>query len=104
MADFLDRPSADGFHAMTAGVQAFVQFETDEVLTEEALAGLGVERTDGLAAGHAELAARLNLLRWAVPGTAEAQNAAHMLRHELLAQTERYQALRLPRGALINGA
>ena len=84
-------------------MQGFVHFESEHVLTEASLTDLGVERFDELALGHDALASRLNLLAWVVPGSGDAQAAVHQLRHELLVQVERYQALRLPRGTILNG-
>jgi hypothetical protein len=104
LADFLDRPSTDGLSGLTAALQSFVLFETTSVLTEEVLDEFAIERVDALAAGHDALAERVNLLCWALPGSSEAQTAAHQLRHEVLSQIDRYQSLRLPRGALISGS
>jgi hypothetical protein len=93
VADFLDRPSTDGLRQMTDAVQAFVQFEADQVLPQWGSVELEV--------GHDALAGRLNRLCWAQPG-GEVQTEAHLLRHEVLAQLDRYQALRMPRGAIIS--
>jgi hypothetical protein len=103
VADFLDRPTSDGLAALTATLQGFVQFESDEVLTEGAMADFPLDHVDGLGAGHAVLSSQVNLLSWAVPGSADAQTRAHQLRHEVLAHIERYHALRLPRGSIIGG-
>jgi hypothetical protein len=103
LAEFLDQPTSEGLRDLTNAVQTFVRFEAEEVLDAAVLADLPIERVDALAVGHDELSARANLLSWAVPGSAEAQTGAHRLRHEVLAQIDRYQALRLPRGALIAG-
>lgn len=91
-AEFLDQPSTDGFRLLSDAVQAFVQFEAEEVL-------VSLDEVP-LAVGHDALTARLNRLRWAQPG-GEVQTEAHLLRHEVLSQADRYRALRLPRGAVI---
>ena len=101
VAQFLDRPTSAGLGSLTADVQGFVQFEADEVLTDDALTDFSLEQVDELGTGHTALASQVNLLSWAVPGSAEAQTRAHQLRHEVLAHIERYHALRLPRGTII---
>lgn len=104
VAGFLDRPTAAGLGEVTSSTQAFVQFEADEVLPEAAASELTLDQVQALAAGHELLGSRLNLLAWAVPGSAEAQTQVHQLRHDLLSHIDRYQALRLPRGRLISPA
>ena len=101
VAEFLDRPTSAGLGSLTATVQSFVQFESDEVLTASALRDFALDQVDQLAAGHSSLSSQVNLLSWAVPGSADAQTQAHQLRHEVLAHIERYHALRLPRGSVI---
>lgn len=102
VAEFLDRPTSAGLGSLTATVQGFVQFEADEVLTDDTLLEFGLQQVDELGTGHAALSSQVNLLSWAVPGSAEAQTQAHQLRHEVLAHIERYHALRLPRGTVIS--
>src|SRR5690349_774327 len=99
VAEFLDRPTSAGLSSLTSSVQRFVQFESDEVLTDAALSDFSLEQVDELGTGHAALASQVNLLSWAVPGSAEAQTQALQLRHEVLGHIERYHALRLPRGS-----
>jgi hypothetical protein len=100
-AEFLDRPTSSGLASLTATLQGFVQFETDEVLTADALADFSLEQVDQLGRGHSALSSQVNLLSWAVPGSADAQTQVHQLRHEVLAHIDRYHALRLPRGTVI---
>jgi hypothetical protein len=103
VAEFLDRPTSAGLGSLTEAVQGFVRFEADEVLTADILVDFPVEQVDELATGHGLLASQVNLLSWAVPGSAAAQTQAHQLRHEVLVHIERYHSLRLPRGTIISG-
>jgi hypothetical protein len=103
VAAFLDQPTGEGLRLLVTETQAFVRREADELLPDVLAAGFLGERYDQLTAGHDAVAAELNRLSWAETGTAELHARAHRLRHELIAQADRYLALRLPRGALIEG-
>jgi hypothetical protein len=103
VARFLDRPSAEGLRELTSRAKSFLRFEADEVVPEVAASGFPEERAMAVLDGHAALAARLNKLSWAVPGSSDVQVEVHGLRHDLLAQITLYNELRLPRGALIPG-
>jgi hypothetical protein len=102
IAGFLDHPTAAGLSRLTSTVQEFVQFESADVLGGAALDELSLDQVEGLANGHHALASHVNLLSWAVPGSADAQTGVHQLRHEVLAHIARYHALRLPRGTIIS--
>ena len=101
VAGFLDHPTSAGLGSLTATLQGFVQFESDEVLTGDALTDFSLEQVDELGTGHSALSSQVNLLSWAVPGSAGAQAQVHELRHEVLAHIDRYRSLRLPRGTVI---
>jgi len=104
LARFLDRPSAEGLRSLTTRTKQFLRFEADEIVPEVTSAGFPEERALAVLDGHATLAARLNKLSWAVPGSAEVQTEVLQLRHDLLSQIDRYNDLRLPRGSLIPGS
>ncbi len=103
VARFLDHPSAEGFHLLSEGAQQFLRFEAEEVLPDVRRSDVPHDRVDALVDGHEALGARLDRMTWAVPGSSDIQSEAHRLRHELLAQVDRYNALRLPRGSLTAG-
>jgi len=103
VARFLDRPSAEGLRSLTNRAKQFLRFEADEIVPEVASSGLPEDRALAVLDGHAALAARLNRLSWVVPGSAEVQTEVLQLRHDLLAQIDTYNDLKLPRGALISG-
>ena len=100
---FLDHPTSHGLSGVSEAVTDFVRFEAQEILAPVDRTGDRPRQLEPVRYGHDALVAGLNRLAWTQPGSAEIQVEVHRLRHELLAQADRYLSLRLPRGSLISG-